>query len=83
MTSKLASTAPTVDPATVILTGSAEIRNVFAPDQVPGIVLAYMSGLKVTFALMAGFAGMSFLLSGLQSWKKIYGDKKASDVAPA
>ncbi|CAI6092229.1 unnamed protein product [Clonostachys chloroleuca] len=83
MTSKLASTAPTVDPATVILTGSAEIRNVFAPDQVPGIVLAYMSGLKVAFALMAGFAGMSFLLSGLQSWKKIYGDKKASDVAPA
>ncbi|CAH0028936.1 unnamed protein product [Clonostachys rhizophaga] len=83
MTSKLASTAPTVDPATVILTGSAEIRNVFAPDQVPGIVLAYMSGLKVTFALMAGFAGMSFLLSGLQSWKKIYGDKKPSDVIPA
>jgi MFS family permease len=83
MTGKLASTAPTVDPATVILTGSAEIRNVFAPDQIPGIVLAYMSGLKVTFALMAGFAGMSFLLSGLQSWKKIYGDKKASDVIPA
>ncbi|CAH0043364.1 unnamed protein product [Clonostachys solani] len=83
MTSKLASTAPTVDPATVILTGSAEIRNVFAPDQVPGIVLAYMSGLKVTFALMAGFAGMSFLLSGLQSWKKIYGDKKVSDAIQA
>uniref|UniRef100_A0A8H7K8Y8 Major facilitator superfamily (MFS) profile domain-containing protein n=1 Tax=Bionectria ochroleuca TaxID=29856 RepID=A0A8H7K8Y8_BIOOC len=83
MTGKLASTAPTVSPVTVILTGSAEIRNVFAPDQVPGIVLAYMSGLKVTFALMAGFAGMSFLLSGLQSWKKIYGDKKASDVIPA
>ncbi|CAG9985600.1 unnamed protein product [Clonostachys byssicola] len=83
MTSKLASTAPTVDPATLILTGSAEIRNVFAPDEIPGIVLAYMSGLKVAFALMAGFAGMSFLLSGLQSWKKIYGEKKAADVIPA
>ncbi|OAA63636.1 Major facilitator superfamily domain, general substrate transporter [Niveomyces insectorum RCEF 264] len=79
----LATTAPGVDANTVILTGSAQIRSVFPPDQVPGIVLAYMAGLRLTFAIMIGFAGFSFLLSFLQSWKRLHGPPAATSSVEA
>lgn len=69
---KLASTAPDIDPALVILTGSTEIRTAFPADQVPAILLAYMAGLRVTFAIMTGFAGIAFLASLFVSWKRLH-----------
>ena len=67
----LAWSAPDVDPRAVIATGSTEIRMAFGPDQVPGILVAYMAGLRVAFAIMIGLSGASFLLSFFQGWERI------------
>jgi len=71
MIKQLASSAPTVSAGQVILTGATEIRNVFAPDQVPGILVAYMAGLKVAFALSIAGTGIAFLFSVANSWRRL------------
>jgi hypothetical protein len=71
MLSTLATTAPNVNPLTVLTTGATEIRTVFAADQIPGIVLAYMAGLKVVFAISIGTSGAAFVLSLFAGWKRL------------
>lgn len=61
--SALATSAPSVDPKALIATGAAELLQVFSPDQIPGILVAYMTGLKAAFAVAIGMAVISFLLS--------------------
>ncbi|RAR14043.1 MFS general substrate transporter [Stemphylium lycopersici] len=61
--SMLAETAPGVDPQLVIGTGATQIRNSFTADEVPGILEAYMAGIKVTMAIATGLAGASVLVT--------------------
>ncbi|KAK2735768.1 efflux pump antibiotic resistance [Colletotrichum kahawae] len=68
---KVAVYAPGVDPNVVALTGATEIRNAFPADAVPGIIHAYMDGLKVTFAIAIAGAGVSFLISLGSRWGKL------------
>ncbi|ORX94423.1 putative efflux pump antibiotic resistance protein [Clohesyomyces aquaticus] len=56
-------TAPGVDPAMVLLTGAAKLHAVFPPEVLPGVLEAYMSGLKAAFAVAIAFCGVSFLCS--------------------
>ncbi|KAL2142037.1 hypothetical protein VTI28DRAFT_1607 [Corynascus sepedonium] len=56
-------TAPDVDPAKVIATGATLIRVAFPDDQVPGIVVAYMAGIKVAFGISIGGAGLGLVIS--------------------
>ncbi|POR39370.1 Efflux pump antibiotic resistance protein [Tolypocladium paradoxum] len=63
MVTELPLTAPRVDPAGVVATGATEIRHAFNADQVPGILRAYMSGIKVTFAISIAAVGIAFLVS--------------------
>lgn len=63
-------TAPGVDPAAVVATGATQIRAVFTADQVPGIVKAYMAGIKVALAIAIGATGVAFLVSLFSSWKR-------------
>ena len=74
-------TAPDLDPAIVIATGATQIRNAFSPEQVPGVVRAYMEGVKVAFALPIGSTAVGFLVSLLSSWKRLNIDI-AKDVGP-
>ncbi|KAI0842127.1 efflux pump antibiotic resistance protein [Hypoxylon sp. FL0890] len=67
----LPSTAPSVDPKDVIYTGAGEIRSAFPADQVPGILEAYMKGLKITFAMAIALSGLALLVSVFGIWKKI------------
>jgi hypothetical protein len=71
MISTLAFTAPGVDPAIVLATGATQIRSAFTAAEVPGIVAAYMAGLKVVFAIAAGAFGFASLISLCGSWKKL------------
>jgi hypothetical protein len=71
MSTTLATTAPGISTLQVISTGATEIRSVFPAEAVPGIVRAYMEGVKVAFALSVGLAGFSFLLSLLLDFKKL------------
>lgn len=55
--------APGVDPGLVLLTGASELRSAFPPDVLPGVLEAYMVGLKAAFAVALTFSGVAFLCS--------------------
>lgn len=63
--------APHVDPALVIATGASELRNVFSAADLPGVVSAYMVGLKAAFAVAVAFAGVACLSSVLIPFRKM------------
>jgi MFS transporter, DHA2 family, glioxin efflux transporter len=59
----LPKTAPSVLPSSVIQTGASELRNVMPSDSLPGVLAAYMLGLKAAFTVAIAFAGIAFLSS--------------------
>ena len=64
--------APGVDPASVVSTGATDLRSVFSADQVPGILVAYMSGLKSAFAIGLASTGVAFIIITLfQKWNRL------------
>lgn len=50
-----------MDPQLVILTGASELHNVFPPHVLPGVLQAYMVGIKAAFAVSVAFSGLAFL----------------------
>jgi MFS transporter, DHA2 family, glioxin efflux transporter len=46
----------------------------FRLDQVPGILLAYMAGIKVALGVAVGAVGISVIISLLSRWGKINTD---------
>ncbi|KAH8896158.1 MFS general substrate transporter [Thozetella sp. PMI_491] len=79
--STLPSLAPGVDVGLVLRTGATEIRSVFPPEQVSGILLAYLAGLKVVWAIAIACSGCGFVVSLLGSWEKLYQKKKPEATA--
>lgn len=62
---RLATYAPEINPAKVIATWATEIRNVF-PNDVQGILLSYLAGLHVVFAMAIVMAGLSMVVAVLR-----------------
>ena len=54
---------PGVAPSTVVATGATEIRVTFAAEELPGILRAYMAGIKVSAGVAIGATGFAFLIS--------------------
>lgn len=76
----LPSTAPGVTPATVLATGATQIRSAFTSAQIPGVVAAYMAGLKVVFAITVGTFGSAFLIGLCGNWKRLHAtDSESAD----
>ncbi|KAK3685144.1 major facilitator superfamily domain-containing protein [Podospora appendiculata] len=71
MLSTVVISAPGINPLKVLATGATQIRNVFTPEDIPGVLIAYMAGIKVAFALSIGGIGFAFLVSLLSSFKKL------------
>ncbi|MCJ1391937.1 hypothetical protein MMC18_004804 [Xylographa bjoerkii] len=67
----LATSAPAVNPQLVDFTGAIQLRSVFPPDQLPGILVAYMTGIRASLAVAVGMAGLAFVASFLVPWKKL------------
>ena len=65
--------APHVSPQLVVATGASELRHVFKPEDLPGIIASYMDGLKVAFALTIALVGVSFLVAFTPKWQNIRG----------
>ena len=63
--------APGVDPATVLAAGASELTKFFTPEQVVGIVEAYMRGLRIPFGIAIGCACATFLLAFLPRYQTI------------
>ncbi|KAJ8122068.1 hypothetical protein ONZ43_g1640 [Nemania bipapillata] len=68
---KLHTSAPTVDDAKLIATGASELRSVFTSSELPGVVIAYMHGLKAVFAVAIGFIGIAFLTTFVIPWERL------------
>jgi len=67
----LATYAPEINPAQVIVTGATEIRNVFPAKDVPGILLSYLAGLHGVFAMTIALAGLTVVVAGFAPWRRI------------
>ena len=76
--STIATSAPAVNAQQLIYTGATDIRKAFPADQLPGILIAYMAGIKVVFAIGIGMVGGSFLMSLLNSRKRLHGESKSA-----
>lgn len=64
-------TAPGVSPELVVATGAAQLRSVFSKEDIPGILVAYMDGLKVAFALAVALAGVTLPIAVFSRWQSI------------
>ena len=62
---------PSVSPALVVATGATELRNVFSAEQIPGIVRAYMDGLKLTFILAVALVGVTVPIAVFAKWRNV------------
>lgn len=72
MINNLPKTAPSINPALVVGTGATDLRKVFSEDQIPGILVAYMQGLKTSFAMGIASSGIAFIIIVLfQRWNKL------------
>ena len=52
-----------MNPLLVLQTGASELQHVFQPDVLPGVLEAYMVGIKAAFAVALAFSGAAFLSS--------------------
>lgn len=68
---KLPSAAPGVDPSLVISTGATQLRDVFSSEQLPGIVTAYIHGLKAVFGVGTGVVGFAMLWTAVIPWTRL------------
>ncbi|PNP51909.1 hypothetical protein THARTR1_07500 [Trichoderma harzianum] len=72
MINNLPKTAPSVNPVLVVGTGATDLRKVFSEDQIPGILVAYMRGLKTSFGIGIASSGIAFIIIVLfQPWNKL------------
>lgn len=72
---------PGVNPALVVSTGATDLRNVFTAEQIPGILSAYMEGLRVPFAIAIACGAVTFLLAFTPKWESIKGKVKLDGPA--
>lgn len=81
MLAKLPFTAPSVDPSLVASTGVTELRNVFTAEQMPGIIVAYMDGLKISYAVAIAATGAALIISLASKWRNLRGKVVLSGAA--
>lgn len=67
----ITTTAPNVAPLQIIGTGATMLRTVFTGEELDGVLIAYMEGLKVAFAIATAGVGMAFVVSLFSSWKRL------------
>ena len=66
-------TAPGIDVGLVVVTGATELRKVFNAEQLPGILEAYMEGIRVPFALSIACCCLTCVLIAIPKWENIKG----------
>jgi hypothetical protein len=63
--------APPVNVGLALMTGASELHNVFPPDVLPGVLQAYMAGIKAAFAVAIAFSGAAFISAWFIPWTKL------------
>ena len=77
--SELATSAPAVNPQTVINAGASGVREVVSHALLPGVLDAYNKAINETFYLAAGACVATFVFSWGMGWKSV---KKAKVTKP-
>jgi len=72
---------PGVNPAVVVATGATDLRKVFSAAQLPGILVAYLDGIRVAFSIGLAVACVAFVLSFTPRWENLKEKKKSTDAA--
>jgi hypothetical protein len=60
-----------VNPGLVLITGASDLQKVFSPDVLPGVLQAYMVGIKAAFIVAIAFCGTACLCSLAVPIKKL------------
>jgi len=68
---RVVTSAPNVSPALVVATGATQLRTAFHAEDIAGIVIAYMAGLKTSFALAIALAGVSLPIAMFAKWQNV------------
>jgi hypothetical protein len=79
LVSNLATSAPGVNPQTVITAGASGVRAAVSRAQLPGVLYAYNKAINETFYLAAGASVAIFVFAWGMGWKSI---KKPKVVKP-
>jgi hypothetical protein len=79
LTATLSTSAPGVDPQTVIAAGASGVRGAVTRAQLPGVLLAYNKAINEDFYLAAGASVAIFGFAWGMGWKSV---KKAKVVKP-
>ncbi|KAG6365909.1 hypothetical protein INS49_000085 [Diaporthe citri] len=74
MSGRLVTSAPNLPVAQVMATGATELRKVF-PDDIQGVLVAYMAGLRVAFGMAIASIGLAAVLCSFLSWEKLDVDR--------
>ena len=72
-------TAPGVSPTLVLTTGASELRSVLTADQLPGVLEAYVDGLKGVFALATAMLALSAVIAVLPKWEPLRSPQPAAE----
>lgn len=79
----LPDTAPTIDPTSVVQTGATQLRSVFPPDQIPGILKAYTVGIRNALVISLCATGISLIVGLFGRWKRLNPEGSTAAVAAA
>jgi hypothetical protein len=81
LSANLPKTAPDVNPKVVINAGAAYLRKVISPADLPGVLAAYMVGLKQAFVISIACGGIATIAACFVEWKSVKGKKIAAVAA--
>ncbi|KAK8856647.1 Major Facilitator Superfamily protein [Apiospora arundinis] len=71
MVKSAAQYVPGIDTEQLISVGATQLRSVYPPEQIDGIVHAYMDGLKTVFAFGIALLGLSFVFTLVPKWDEL------------
>lgn len=81
MLSEVAKRVPSISPQLVVMTGATDLRRVFTPEQLPGILDSYMEGLRVPFAIAIACSVVTVFVSFAPRWESIKGKVNTAGAA--
>ncbi|KAL4899641.1 hypothetical protein BDW74DRAFT_188945 [Aspergillus multicolor] len=76
-------TVPELSPDAVAGAGASDFRAIFPPEQLPGVLEAYMDGLKGAFAVATAMLALRAPLALLPRWEKLKPGLDAPPASPA
>jgi hypothetical protein len=77
----MARTAPNINPFQVVATGATQIRSAFPAEAVPGIIEAYMEGIKDAFILVTSFSALAVVFALMMDMRPLPANRENKDIA--